>query len=129
MPFLNVTIVSFQPHWCILVLVLALIGNLASDSHASSLRLSTHSKIRTGGFVTVTEFSWLHPHSNQLFNHRCLQTPSILSWKVQADAANVYNTPNIFSIWALEQITADLIAKGGLEAAGKRSRRRAQAVS
>lgn len=58
-----------------------------------------------------------------------VQTPSILSWKTQADCANVYNTPNIFAIWALEHITADLIAKGGLEVAGKRARRRAQAVS
>ncbi len=57
-----------------------------------------------------------------------LQTPSILSWKVQADSANIYNTPNIFSIWALECITADLLAKGGLVTAGDRARRRAELV-
>ena len=57
-----------------------------------------------------------------------MQTPSILSWKTQADCANVYNTPNIFAIWALEHITADLLAKGGLAVAGKRAKRRAQVV-
>lgn len=58
-----------------------------------------------------------------------MQTPSILSWKTQAEAGNIYNTPNIFAIWALECITADLLAKGGLEVAGKRARRRAQQVT
>ncbi len=57
-----------------------------------------------------------------------VQTPSILSWKVQADSGNIYNTPNIFSIWALECITADLLAKGGLVTAGDRARRRAELV-
>ncbi|DBA68540.1 hypothetical protein WJX79_008013 [Trebouxia sp. C0005] len=56
------------------------------------------------------------------------QTPSILSWQVQADSGNIYNTPNIFSIWALECITADLLAKGGLVTAGDRARRRAELV-
>lgn len=65
---------------------------------------------------------------DDLIGNELPQTPSILSWKTQADCANVYNTPNIFAIWALEHITADLLAKGGLEAAGKRARRRAQVV-
>ena len=58
----------------------------------------------------------------------CVQTPSILSWAAQDAAHNIYNTPNIFAIWGVEQITADLLQKGGLEAAGVRSRRRAQQV-
>ena len=58
----------------------------------------------------------------------CVQTPSILSWAAQDAAHNIYNTPNIFAIWGVEQITADLLQKGGLEAAGARSRRRAQQV-
>ena len=58
----------------------------------------------------------------------CVQTPSILSWATQDAAHNIYNTPNIFAIWGVEQITADLLQKGGLEAAGIRSTRRAQQV-
>ena len=58
-----------------------------------------------------------------------MQTPSTLSWKTQADCGNIYNTPNIFSIWALECITADLLAKGGLVTAGARAKRRADLVS
>lgn len=56
------------------------------------------------------------------------QTPSIMSWKTQADCGNIYNTPNIFSIWALECITADLLAKGGLVTAGQRAKQRADLV-
>jgi phosphoserine aminotransferase len=70
---------------------------------------------RRGLFLSMTRFP-------------SVQTPSILSWKVQADNGNIYNTPNIFSIWALECITADLLAKGGLVTAGDRARRRAQLV-
>lgn len=58
-----------------------------------------------------------------------MQTPGILSWKTQADSGNIYNTPNIFAIWALECITADLLAKGGLVTAGDRAKRRADLVS
>ena len=58
----------------------------------------------------------------------CVQTPSILSWTAQDAAHNIFNTPNIFAIWGVEQITADLLQKGGLEAAGIRSARRAQQV-
>lgn len=58
-----------------------------------------------------------------------MQTPSILSWKTQADCGNVYNTPNVFSIWALECITADLLAKGGMVTAGQRAKQRAELVS
>ncbi|DBB11597.1 hypothetical protein WJX82_002752 [Trebouxia sp. C0006] len=65
---------------------------------------------------------------DDLIGNELPQTPSILSWKVQADNGNIYNTPNIFSIWALECITADLLAKGGLVTAGDRARRRAQLV-
>lgn len=65
---------------------------------------------------------------DDLIGNELPQTPSILSWKTQADCGNVYNTPNIFSIWALECITADLLAKGGLVTAGDRARRRAQLV-
>ena len=52
-----------------------------------------------------------------------------MSWKTQADCGNIYNTPNIFSIWALECITADLLAKGGLVTAGLRAKQRADLVS
>ena len=57
-----------------------------------------------------------------------MQTPSILSWKTQADCGNIYNTPNILAIWALECITADLLTKGGLVTAGDRAKRRADLV-
>lgn len=57
-----------------------------------------------------------------------MQTPSILSWATQDAAHNIYNTPNIFAIWGVERVTADLLQKGGLEAAGIRSARRAQQV-
>ena len=40
-----------------------------------------------------------------------VQTPSIMSWKTQSDASNIYNTPNIFSIWGLQLLTADLLAQ------------------
>lgn len=65
---------------------------------------------------------------DDLIGNELPQTPSILSWKVQADSGNIYNTPNIFSIWALECITADLLAKGGLGIAGDRARQRAELV-
>eukprot|EP00891_Asterochloris_glomerata_P006216 jgi/Astpho2/6216/Aster-03623 len=63
-----------------------------------------------------------------LLGHEAAQTPSILSWATQDAAHNIYNTPNIFAIWGVERVTADLLQKGGLEAAGIRSARRAQQV-
>lgn len=65
---------------------------------------------------------------DDLVGNELPQTPGILSWKTQADSGNIYNTPNIFAIWALECITADLLAKGGLVTAGDRAKRRADLV-
>uniref|UniRef100_A0A7S1I371 phosphoserine transaminase n=1 Tax=Eutreptiella gymnastica TaxID=73025 RepID=A0A7S1I371_9EUGL len=41
--------------------------------------------------------------------------PSILSWKMQHQCGNIYNTPNVFGIWAMNEVIKDFMRKGGME--------------
>ena len=58
-------------------------------------------------------------------------TPGILSFKASASStpiANLWNTPNVFGIRALQLVLEDLKANGGVEEMQRRARRRAGAL-
>ncbi|OQX29071.1 MAG: phosphoserine transaminase [Spirochaeta sp. LUC14_002_19_P3] len=58
---------------------------------------------------------------NNLLKHSPDSLPSYLSYAVHAKANSLYNTPPVFSIWAMKLVLENLKAKGGIEAAEKRN--------
>ena len=41
--------------------------------------------------------------------------PSIMSWKVAEECRSIYNTPNVFGIWAMNAVLEDYLTKGGMD--------------
>merc|ERR1712032_1447659 len=41
--------------------------------------------------------------------------PSIMSWKVAHQCANIYNTPNVFGIWAMNAVLENYLRNGGMD--------------
>jgi len=54
--------------------------------------------------------------------------PAIMSYKLQSDCNNIYNTPNIFSLYVNEKITAKLLREGGIEVAEAKAKAKAALV-
>ena len=57
-----------------------------------------------------------------------LRVPSMLSYKVIADAGSLYNTPPMFPIYVAGLVFADLLAHGGVAAADKLAAQKAERV-
>ena len=41
--------------------------------------------------------------------------PLILSWKMQSECQNIYNTPNHFGIWAMKEVVDQYLRRGGMD--------------
>ncbi|MEG0805786.1 MAG: 3-phosphoserine/phosphohydroxythreonine transaminase [Lachnospiraceae bacterium] len=52
-------------------------------------------------------------------------TPTMLKWKTQADAASLYNTPNVFAIYVCGKVFKWLKKMGGLSVMQKRNQEKA----
>tara|TARA_B100000401_G_scaffold400213_1_gene311834 strand:- start:291 stop:1388 length:1098 start_codon:yes stop_codon:yes gene_type:complete len=58
-------------------------------------------------------------------------TPGVMSWSLNSNTkpiANIWNTPNVFGIRALQLVLEDCKAKGGVEAMKIRAERRARCI-
>jgi phosphoserine aminotransferase len=65
---------------------------------------------------------------NDLLDRSGDDLTAYLSYKVHAEKNSLYNTPPVFSIWALQLVLQNLKENGGVEAAARRNREKADLV-
>lgn len=65
---------------------------------------------------------------NDLLDRTPANVPAYLTYRTHADKKSLYNTPPVFSIWALSLVLEWILDQGGLGAVADRNRRKAAAV-
>ncbi len=65
---------------------------------------------------------------NDLLDRTPTQVPAYLAYRTHAEKDSLYNTPPVFSIWALSLVLEWIVAQGGLGAVADRNRRKAAAL-
>ena len=65
---------------------------------------------------------------NDLLERTPEWVPAYLSYRTHVDKNSLYNTPPVFSVWALSLVLEWIVGEGGLGAVADRNRRKAAAV-
>ena len=65
---------------------------------------------------------------NDLLDRTPVDVPAYLSYRTHAEKESLYNTPPVFSIWALSLVLEWIVDQGGLGAVADRNRRKAAAL-
>ena len=112
-----------------------LVADMSSDICSGPVDVAAHDLIYAGaqknlgpsGVCAVILSPWAIERSARSSAARG-GLPAMLDYKLQAEKASLYNTPNTFGIFALDRVLAWLEGLGGVDAIAQRNARKAAAL-